>query len=94
MDPDYNQMIPLTAKGRYGLKVAQAERFLIKLVGTLQSFTAAQLTDHFLGPLIAKTNSSILSYMNVNRVGINQIAAYLEQLSQFLKEPQMAFWED
>lgn len=94
MDPDYNQMIPLTAKGRYGLKVAQAERFLIKLVGTLQSFTAAQLTDHFLGPLIAKTNSSILSYMNVNRVGINQIAAYLEQLSQFLKEPLTAFWED
>lgn len=63
MDPDYNQMIPLTAKGRYGLKVAQAERFLVKLVGTLQSFTAVQLTDHFLGPLIAKTNSSILSYM-------------------------------
>lgn len=94
MDPDYNQMIPLTAKGRYGLKVAQAERFLIKLVGTLQSFTAAQLTDHFLGPLIAKTNSSILSYMNVNRVGINQITAYLEQLSQFLKEPLTTFWED
>ena len=54
MDPDYNQMIPLTAKGRYGLKVAQAERFLIKLVGTHQSFTAAQLTDHFLGPLLQK----------------------------------------
>ena len=36
MDPDYGQMIPLVASGRYGLKVVDAERFLIQLVGTLE----------------------------------------------------------
>ncbi|MCK9171034.1 MAG: SPFH domain-containing protein [Treponema sp.] len=94
MDPDYSQMIPLTAQGRYGLKVKDAERFLVKLVGTLTEFTANQLTDHFLGPLIAKTNSCIVSYMTANRVGINQIAAYLEQLSKFLESPLKEFWEE
>ena len=48
MDPDYGQMLPLVAKGRYGLKVTDAERFLVKLVGTLRSFTSAELTDHFI----------------------------------------------
>ncbi len=94
MDPDYGQMIPLVAKGRYGLKVKDAERFLLKLVGTLQTFNSMQLTDHFMGPLVAKTNSSIISYMTANRVGITQIAAYLDQLSQFIGQPMKEFWED
>lgn len=94
MDADYGQMIPIVATGRYGMKVQDAERFLVKLVGTLIEFNSAQLTDHFMGPLIAKTNSSIVSYMTANRVGINQIAAYLEQLSKFLESPLKEFWED
>ena len=79
MDPDYGQMIPLVASGRYGLKVVDAERFLVQLVGTMSEFTSYELTDHFMGPLIAKTNSSIVSFMSANRVGINKIAAHLDQ---------------
>lgn len=94
LDPDYQAMIPLVAKGRYGLKVKDAERFLIKLVGTLTEFTSRQLTDHFMGPLIAKTNSSIVSYMSANRVGITQITAYLDQLSNFIGQPMKEFWEE
>ena len=93
LDPDYGQMLPLSAKGRYGLKVTDAERFLVKLVGTMQSFTAAELTDHFKGEMISKTNSSIIAFMNANRIGINQIAAYLDDLSKFIKQPMSEFWE-
>lgn len=94
MDPDYGQMLPLLAKGRYGLKVTDAERFLVKLVGTMQSFTARELTDHFKGAMIAKTNSSIIAFMNANRVGINSIAMHLDALSEFIKQPMSEFWED
>lgn len=94
MDADYGQMIPIIAKGRYGVKVQDAEKFLVKLVGTLNSFTSAQLTDHFMGPLIAKTNSSIVTYMNANHVGIMQISAYLDQLSTFISQPLKEFWEE
>lgn len=55
---DYGQMIPLVASGRYGLKVIDAEKILVQLVGTLNQFTSHELTGHFMGPLIAKTNSS------------------------------------
>jgi len=93
MDPDYGQMIPLVAKGRYGLRVEDAERFLVELVGCMNSFTAAELTDHFRGEMITKTNSSIMAFMNTNRVGINQIASYLDDLSKFIGQPMAEFWE-
>ncbi len=94
MDPDYGQMLPLVAKGRYGLRVTDAERFLVKLVGTMQSFTARDLTEHFKGAMISKTNSSIIAFMNVNRVGINSIAMHLDELSNFIGQPMSEFWEE
>lgn len=94
MDADYGQMIPIVSKGRYGLKVQDAEKFLVKLVGTLTEFNSRQLTDHFMGPLVAKTNSTIVSYMTTNHIGIMQISAFLDQLSTFLSEPLKQFWDD
>lgn len=94
LDPEYGQSIPLIARGRYGLKVKDAERFLVRLVGALTSFTSRELTDHFLGALDAKTKSSIMGFMNANNIGINQISVHLEDLSNFIKQPMAEFWED
>jgi membrane protease subunit (stomatin/prohibitin family) len=93
-DPDYNAMVPIRAVGRYGLKVKDAERFLIKLVGAAKDFSATDLTDHFQGAMNAKTKSVLLSYMQAQRIGIKSISAYLEPLSQALKASMLAFWED
>ncbi|MBQ4378326.1 MAG: SPFH domain-containing protein [Treponema sp.] len=94
MDPDYGQMIPLVAQGRYGLKIRDAEKFLVKLVGTLNSFDSDQLTDHFMGPLVAKTNSCLNTFMTQNGIGIMTIAGHLDELSTFLSEPLKAFWDE
>jgi membrane protease subunit (stomatin/prohibitin family) len=93
MDPEYGQMVPLAAEGRYGLKVENAEAFLVQLVGTLTEFRAVNLTDHFIGPLVGKTKSSIIAFMQTNGVGITTISARLEDLSNFLKAPLKEFWE-
>jgi membrane protease subunit (stomatin/prohibitin family) len=92
-DPEYGEMVPLAAKGRYGLKVQDAERFLTQLVGTLTRFTATELTAHFLGALVAKTKSVIISFMQVNQAGVTTISARLDELSNFLAEPLKEFWE-
>ena len=94
MDPDYGAMVPIAAKGRYGVQVHDAEKFLIKLIGTIREFTSADLTNHFMGPLISKTNSAIASYMAANRVGITQISMQLDQLSQFIGQPMAEFWDE
>jgi membrane protease subunit (stomatin/prohibitin family) len=92
-DPDYSVMVPLAAAGRYGLKVEEAERFLVQLVGTLPRFSAQDLQDHFLGALIAKTKSTIISFMQTNGIGIQTISARLDELSKFLHDPLKEFWE-
>src|SRR5664279_2303426 len=56
-DPDYQTMVPLVARGRYGLKVEDAERFLVKLVGIATRFDARALTEHFTGAMVSKTKS-------------------------------------
>jgi membrane protease subunit (stomatin/prohibitin family) len=92
-DPEYGEMVPLAAAGRYGLKVEDAERFLVQLVGTLTAFTARDLTNHFLGALIAKTKSVITAFMQANGAGITTISARLDDLSRYLGEPLKEFWE-
>ncbi|GHV79479.1 membrane protein [Spirochaetia bacterium] len=92
-DPEYGQMVPLMAEGRYGLKVQDAERFLVQLVAALTSFTSADLTNHFIGPLIAKTKSTIIGFMSANQVGITTISARLDDLSKFIEQPLKEFWE-
>ena len=94
MDPDYGAMVPLSAVGRYGVKVQDAEKFLVKLIGTMSEFTSKNLTDHFMGPLVSKTNSVIASYMGANRVGILQISMQLDQLSNFISQSMAEFWEE
>ena len=93
-DPDYQTMVPIVASGRYGLRVDDAERFLIKLVGTSATFTSTDLTNHFWGALVAKTKSLLLGYMQSQRIGVKTISAYLESLSEGLKTSMLAFWED
>jgi membrane protease subunit (stomatin/prohibitin family) len=92
-DPDYKTMIPLIARGRYGLKVTDAERFLKKLVGTAQLFTEKALTDHFLGELITTAKSSIAGTMQVKGIGIKSISSYLTEISVALKGEMVPFWE-
>ena len=94
LDPDYGQMIPIVSTGRYGLKVKDAEKFLIKLVGTMPVFDTEHLSDHFRGALVAKTNSAVISFMTQNQVGIMQIAGCLDNLSTFIKDPLCQFWND
>lgn len=93
-DPDYQTMVPLLAKGRYGIKIVDAERFLIKLVGTTSTFTARQLTDNFYGATVAKTKSILLQFIMSNRIGIKSISAFLEGLSESLRLSIAAYWED
>jgi membrane protease subunit (stomatin/prohibitin family) len=92
-DPELGQVVHLVAAGRYGCKVEDAERFLVQLVGTLTEFRSNDLTNHFFGPLIAKTKSSIISFMQTNQIGITTISAHLDDLSKFIGQPLKEFWE-
>lgn len=93
-DADYNTGIPLVANGQYGLKINDAERFLIKIVGTKNSFDQNDLTEQFFGEFSTKTKSTILQFMINNRIGLKQISAHLDNISEHLKIIMLPFWEN
>ncbi len=93
-DADYNTQLPLTARGQYGLKLVDAEKFLVKIVGTRSVFTQYDLTEQFTGEFTTKTKSTIVQYMLQQRIGFKQISAYLDTLSEYLKEAMNPFWEN
>jgi membrane protease subunit (stomatin/prohibitin family) len=93
-DPDYNTNIPLTAEGTYGLKMVDAERFLVKIVGTKTSYSQYDLNKQFEGEFFTKTKSGIMQFMLANRIGLKQISAFLDQLSANMQAAMAAFWEN
>ena len=92
-DADYNTNIPLVAMGMYGLRITDAERFLIKIVGTKTSFSQGDLTDQFFGEFSTKTKSILMQFMMSNRIGLKQISAHLDSISEHLRTSMLPFWE-
>jgi membrane protease subunit (stomatin/prohibitin family) len=93
-DVDYNAGIPLFAQGTYGLKIKDAERFLIKIVGAKESFDQHDLTEQFYGEFTTKTKSTIMQFMLQNRIGFKQISAHLDSISEHLRTTMLPFWEN
>ncbi len=93
-DPDYNTQLPLVAGGMYGTKLIDAEQFLIKVVGTKVEFTQDDLTQQSYGEFTTKTKSQIGQYVLKHRVGYKQISAFLDDLSDYLKNVLKPFWEN
>jgi membrane protease subunit (stomatin/prohibitin family) len=93
-DAGYNTHIPLTARGQYGLNIIDSERFIIKLVGTKQSFSEHDFTQQFEGEFTTKVKSIIMQYMLQNNLSFKQISAFLSQMSDYLKESMAPFCEN
>lgn len=85
-DVDYDTQLPLTAFGQYGVKVINSARFLKRLVGTKTVFTQSDMVSQAWGEFSTKVKSTVVQFMTTNRVGFKYISAYLDQLSNYLKE--------
>ena len=93
-DADYQTMLTLALDGQYGLKIVDAEKFLIRMVGTSNVFTERDLTAQFTGEFSTKVKSLFSSYMVQNNLGLKRISAYLDPLSQTLRDQLNDFWKE
>ncbi len=94
MDNAYGAMIPLRAEGQYGLQIVDAEKFLLKLVGTVPAFDSRALTAQFRGELISKTKSTIMAKMTQDKISVLEISGYLSTISDYLKQIMAEFWSE
>lgn len=93
-DADYQTMLPLQAKGQYGLSVSDSEKFLLKMVGTKDVFTESDMLSQAYGEFSSKSKSAIIQFMTTQRVGFKSISGHLDSLSQYLKTNLLPFWEE
>ena len=91
-DPDYQTNLPLTFDGQYGLRIVDPEKFVVKMVGTRNIFTQHDMTQQFTGEFTTKAKSLISRYMLANNIGYKQISAYLDPISQELRDQMNDFW--
>ena len=84
-DPKYQLMVPVRAFGQYGVKIVDAKKFLMKLVGTLPGFDAVTLAEYFKGAFTTKIKSSIAQAIINNGHSVLEISTHLETLSEMLK---------
>ncbi|MDR0293651.1 MAG: SPFH domain-containing protein [Oscillospiraceae bacterium] len=85
-DPKYNIFIPLRSFGQFGIQIGDAKQFLTKLVGTLPVFDKDNVIKFFRGLYLTKVKDSISSYLIKKSVSALEINAYLDELSEHLKE--------
>jgi membrane protease subunit (stomatin/prohibitin family) len=85
-DPKYNVFVPLRAFGQFGIKVADAKLFLIKLVGTLPGFTSNDVIKYFRGAYLTKVKDHISEYLITKKISVLEINAYINEISESLKE--------
>lgn len=85
-DPKYKVFVPLRSFGQFGIQISDSKKFLTKLVGTLPVFDKDSILKFFRGLYLTKVKDSISTYLIRKNVSIIEINAYLDELSEHLKE--------
>lgn len=85
-DPKYKVFIPVRSFGQFGIQIDDSRKFLIKLVGTLPAFDKDSIIKYFRGLYLTKIKDVISSYLVHKQISILDINAYLDELSEQLKE--------
>lgn len=85
-DPKYGIFAPVRSNGVFGIQISDAKKFLVKLVGTMQTFDKISVTKYFRGLYITKVKDAISTYLIHNKISILEINAYIDELSEFMKE--------
>ncbi|MCL2760561.1 MAG: SPFH domain-containing protein [Desulfuromonadales bacterium] len=85
-DPKYHVFVPLRSFGQFGIQIGDSKQFLTKLVGTLPVLDKDNIINFFRGLYLTKAKDSISAYLIKENVSALEINAYLDELSDHLKE--------
>ena len=93
-DPKYNIFVGVRSYGQFGIKVVDSRKFITKLVGTLTVFDKTNVSNYFKGVYLTKVKDTISSYLVNKGISILEINAFLDELSQYLKEKLQPHMEE
>jgi membrane protease subunit (stomatin/prohibitin family) len=84
-DPRFKIMLPVRAHGQLGLQITNTSKFLLKLVGTQQTFDIPQFTNYFRGVILTKTKDTVATLLTEKKLSILDVSAHLNEISEELK---------
>ena len=93
-DPKYNIFVAVRSFGQFGIQIEDSRKFLIKLVGALPVFDKETLLKFFRGVYLTKAKDSISSYLVHKKVSILEINAYLDELSEYIRQRMQPIMEE
>lgn len=85
-DPKYGIFIPVRSNGAFGIHVSDSEKFLVKLVSTMGVFDKMSVTKYFRSLYVTTVKETISTYLIHKRVSVLEINAYIDELSQHMKD--------
>lgn len=83
-DPKYGIFVKVRANGRMSIRVSDARRLLLTLVGTVPSFDTTTVLQYFKGVMLSKIKNRIAGVMIDKGVGFLEISAMLGEISNAL----------
>lgn len=84
-DPKYKMLVSVRSFGQFGVRIEDARRFLLKLVGTLPLFDQDTLVAYFRGLLMSNINELISSYLVHKKISVLEINAYIAEISKHIQ---------
>lgn len=93
-DPKYGIFAPVCSNGAFGIHVSDAKKFLVKLVTTMPTFDATTVTKYFRSLYVTKVKDAISTYLVHKQISILEINAYIDELSQHMKDRIQPIMDD
>jgi len=86
IDPTYGFPIQIGASGEMSLRVSDARKLLIKIVGTEDGLTQTGLVQKFRAFLMTKVKTYLSNYIKQNKINIFEIDQKLTEMSASIQE--------
>ena len=84
-DPEFNYPVGVRSNGQSGLRVKDSRKFVVKVVGQLETITVETVKRQIKGMLLTSLTNVIADTIVTEKVGILQISTQLERLSKVIQ---------
>jgi membrane protease subunit (stomatin/prohibitin family) len=85
MEPNFRVPIPITSRGSFAVKVADAKTFLNQIIGTVPDFEADKLTQFFRGIITENVKTAITRISKEQNLNPLELEAIVSEVSEAVK---------
>lgn len=85
-DPQYGILVSIRSYGSYALKIKDARKFVVKIVGQLDSFTNKSIMKQVNGMIIQTVKQNIAKVILEKKISILEVMMHLDDLSSAILE--------